>query len=205
MATRLQLQERVYSRLGLPTDDGHVTATAVQEALRAALQEYATEADWPWLLSEETITTVSGTRTYALPTGYVRTVYLIDASGTAELEYRPRRQLSSYEEDQDRPRFYTGLVGTIALYPKPNGVYTLTHGFVRSEPELTTDGSTPLIPDAFSDFIVVLAARKIAVRRKDAEHKQLLDVEYAQWLQRLLNEQRRTAFLGGVKAVFRGV
>lgn len=203
--TLADYRARVYDKLGLPTTDGHVTTAQVNAALNAALQEYATEYDWPWLQSEATITTVAGTQTYALPARYTRTLYLIDGDGQGELEYRPRRQLAAYEGETGRARFYSGLVGTVALYPEPNDAVTLTHGYVISEAEMDDDADTILLPDAYADFLVTIAARKIALRRKDTELKRLLDEEHTQWLGRIRNEQRRTMFLGGVKAIDRGV
>lgn len=203
--THAQYRARVYDKLGLPTSDGHVTTAAVTQALNAALQEYATEADWPWLQSEVTVTSASGTATYALPTRYARTLYVIDSSGQYELEYRPPRPLATYEGETDRPRFYSGLVGTLKLVPTPNGVYSYRHGYVVSEAEFSADGDVALLPDAYADWLVTIAARKVAVRRKDPELKSMLDAESGQWLQRMRNEVRRTAFLGGVVAVDRGV
>lgn len=202
--THTQFRTRVYDRLGLPTDDGHVTTAQVTSALNAALQEYATEYDWPWLQAEETITTVADDGGYALPTRYGRTLYVTNKATQADLEYRPQRALTAYWGETGEPRFYSGLWGELTLHPTPDAVYTLTHGYVRSEAEFSADGDTALLPDAFADFLVLIAARKIALRRKDVEMHRLLSDEHAAWLSRLRNEVRRTAFLGRVKAFDRG-
>lgn len=202
--TLAQYRTRVYDRLGLPTTDAHVPAAQVTSALNAALGEYATEYDWPWLYAEATINAVVNTQGYALPTGYTRTLYVVDPTNNADLEYRPRRALTPYDGETGRPRFYSGLVGTLTLWPTPDGTYTLTHGYVKAETEMVADGDTILLPDQFAGFLVNIAARKIALRRKDTELHRLLSEEHTAWLARLRNEVRRTAFLGRVRAFDRG-
>lgn len=202
--THAQYRTRVYDRLGLPTTDGHVTSAQVTSALNAALQEYATEYDWPWLQAEETVTTAADDEGYALPTRYARTLYVLNDADNENLEYRPAQALVQYAGRTDRPLYYSGLWGELVLSPTPDAVYTLRHGYVRAEAEFSADGDTALLPDAFAEFLVTIAARKIAVRRKDTELHRLLSDEYQAWVTRLRNEVRRTAFLGRVRAFDRG-
>lgn len=203
MADLAGLRQEVLSRLGLPANDAMAATADLNRAINAALTEYAVEFDWPWLALETTLTTVNGTRTSALPTRFVRALYAY--VGDEELEYRSMRDVIPYVGDSDQPRFYTGSAGSIVWVPTPNGAYDVVFGYVQSEPVLTADGDTPLLPAPYHDYIVVKAARKIATRLKDTEMVTLLRAEEQDWLRLMRGEARRTASPGRLHYFYRGV
>lgn len=203
MADLASLRADVLDRLGLPTDDLMAQNGSLDRAINSALKEYAVELDWPWLWTETTITTVNGTRTSALPTRFARALYAY--VGDEELEYRSMRDVIEYVGDLDQPRFYTGLSGSIAWVPTPDAAYSVVFGYVQTEPELVAAGDVPLIPDAYDDYIVAKAGRKIATRLRDLELMTALKAEEADWLHRMRGEARRTAALGRIKVFWRGV
>ena len=203
--TRADLRTKVYERLGLPTTDGLITTTVVNSAINAALENYSSNGVWPWLVSEVAINTVAGTATYALPTNHVRTLYLLDTSAFRELNYRPRRMLASYGTLTGKPLYYCYVGMNLRLAPTPDGVYALTHGIRIPDPELTADGSIPLIPTQYSDYIVTIAARLLAVRLKDTELLNILRGEERAWEQRLERVQIQTSAYGRPNTALRGI
>lgn len=193
----------VLSRLGLPTDDTMAATADLDKAINAALAEYAVEGDWPWLQTEVTINTVSGTPTSPLPTRFVRALYA--RIGDEELLPRSYNEMIQYANDTDQPRYFTGTTGLIRWVPTPNAVYAVVFGYVQNEVPLVGTTDTPLLPSPYHDYLTVKAARKMAERLRDGPLLQMLRASEAEWMAKLKADQRRTAGLGRVRAFFRGV
>lgn len=202
--TLTELRAAVYDKLGLPTTDGLLTTASVDRAINWALQTYSADGVWPWMISEATINTVSGTATYALPVGYTRTEYLIDTVGRFELHHRPARQLYGYEGLTGRPSFYGFVSGGIKLYPTPDGAFSLTHGMRLAEQALSSAGDVPLIPAHFTDYIVTISARLLAIRIKDQELRAMLDTDLVLWRKRMQKAQIQSSAYGRPQTFPRG-
>jgi len=89
-------------------------------------------ADPAFFQAEATITTVAGTRAYALPSNWFGTMFVDRlVSGDEYLpvpRLRPNKRLRFTE--RGCPLYHQVEGGQIAIYPRPDSVYTLRHTYV---------------------------------------------------------------------------
>lgn len=180
------LKANALDRAGLPSTDGLAQSGTLGLAVNHAIQRIAGMRLWPWLYTEANANTVAGTPTLALPVPAYRIHYLSIEQDT--LDRRQRSDLVRHSDtiDQGQPnRWAPKGISAVILSPTPDAVYAVTFGLTIVEPTLVTGSDVPLLPVQFHDMIVVLAARYIAVRRKDTELVNLLDAEIKEWRESL--------------------
>lgn len=186
------IRTNVLDRLGVPSGDALFTTAVLNRAINAALDEIGAEHDWPWLEASETINTVAGTKTYTPNAAWVRTREL-KLADDYPLEWVTMIQLDTLYPvtEQDRPSVFAIEQGQLYIGPTPDGVYVLTHRYVKAEPDLSADGDTPLMPAQFHNAIVELATY-IALKRSrdDVRGAAALDA-YARWLSKMHRFRRR--------------
>lgn len=136
-------------------------------------------------LSSTTITTVSGTELYGLPSDFMALVSLSgDIDGTM-------RWLTSYEHNErpllsdenagwtGEPLYYRLRQANISLLPVPSGVYTLTLWYAPAPSTLTTGQSYDTIA-RLDEYIVAYGAREIAQKDANWELYDRLGVKLAE-------------------------
>lgn len=176
------LKANTLDRVGLPSSDGLAQDSTLGLAVNHAVQRVAGMRLWPWLYSEATASTVAGTPTLALPAPAYRVHWL--AIEQDVLDRRQRADLVRHSDtiDNGQPnRWAPKGAGQVVLSPTPDAIYVVTFALTIAEPALSTGSATPLLPVQFHDLIVVLAARYLAVRRKDADMVGILDGEIREW------------------------
>lgn len=190
---RIQLREATYARCGLDSTDARLTTTRVDGFVNDALHQIEVEHDWPWLQASTTISAVSGTGSYSVPSDWLRTRYLrIDADSTmerydiAELDDRWPDSSST-----GRPSEYAVDVDAIVIRPIPDTSYTITHRYIKREPDLTDDSQSPLMPASFHAAIAELAAYLGLRSVREETRSQVCLQEYQQWQQRMMDDRRR--------------
>lgn len=150
-------------QLGLAAADAVIPDEIVLWALNGAAKNIATEKDWPWLYNEETADTTEDDSSLPLSSEYTRTVFVTVDGGTP-LEPRSHIDLASDRTTTGRPWAYTVDANALRLYPVPDDAYPVVHAFYRTEPDLVLETDSPLLPDAYSERLVLEAAIKVAVR-----------------------------------------
>lgn len=135
-------------------------------------------------LSSSTITTVSGTETYALPADFM---HLVSLSGTFDGEVR---WLTSYEMNErpaladtnagwtGEPLYYRLRGDNVSLLPTPAAVYTLTLWYSPAPSTLTTTQTYDTIA-RLDDYIVAYAAQFICEKDRNWEHYDRLGARMA--------------------------
>ena len=187
-----EARDAVYLRSGLATDDGQLTPERVNQCLRSALNFIASEHDWDWLQSTETLTTTAN-QNYVTPgLTWIRTISLTGPDGDSMTqapwsEFRAGPTSSTGQPDRWAPRN-----GRLYLWPVPDTSYALTHDFIRTETDLTTDSSEPLMPDQFQDgwieYATYLALRRIG----DSERAAEAYTAYQDWQRVTVDNRRRS-------------
>jgi hypothetical protein len=175
MATALQLVNKVLVELREATvaDFSATYSIFVLQKLNQAKREVEDAYAWDALRTVLTFPTVSGTETYNLGTGGVasggttteRSYLVKDKCGRemvydttsktqltlAGVEYhRSLSQLAQMQNAAPGPfsllRAGTGY--TMRLYPKPNGVYTITSTWIIPQADFTTTATVLSVPEA---------------------------------------------------------
>jgi hypothetical protein len=184
------LDSRLLSRGSFNQDDTGLTGNVRRSFINAALKQISNERDWPWLFTTATIATVAGTAAYAHPTGYVRTDSIFEPSTGDGLDERQIEELDRITA-RDRPTFWCSYGTTTVLGPVPDGVYTLTHRYVRAEPLLTDDDDAPLIPNAFDEGTVEWACYLAHTFARQYDKAQEASARYNAWLKATYDNVRR--------------
>lgn len=169
--TLSDLRSAVRRNLGSLSSEGealNLDTTDLNSILNEASHNIEAEADWPWLITSETITTVAGTRTYTPTAGWYRTRSLTLPTFWA-LKYASTDQLNDWwpiTTDTDLPRWYAVDNLQIELRPAPDAVYSLAHVYFQTEPELIDDGDEPLLPNQFRPRLVDMATAMAGARMR---------------------------------------
>lgn len=191
-----ELLAGVYDRMGVNQDDPMYPAAVVTRAVNSALRQLGTVRDWPWLEAETTFATESGEDTYAPPAGWSGTTALVivGGGGVTKLERASRDEIDELftSTGTGRPAYWTIYGDEIILRPTPDGVYSITHRFVRAEQVLAQTTDEPYLPDAYADAVCDLATHICLGRSsQDARAVQAL-ARYSGWLSDMADNRRRT-------------
>lgn len=161
------LKTRLTARLSMGSSDPAYTdaGNLINEGLH--LVETAHPAGWPWLRRTQTFTTTASAASYAFSA--IDSTYTIMKVLDVKVAYQTVYQaLDPMAPDEaartfvgttatDVPRYFYAEGQTLYLYPTPNSTYTTVLRSVVSEPELTSDTASPIMPSAFHTAIIAAA------------------------------------------------
>lgn len=185
-------RDAVYLRTGYTTDDGQLTPERVNQCLRSALNFIASEHDWDWLQSQETLTTTSGTNYVTPGSTWIRTLGFVGPNQDDTLRL-PRLEFWLLPQSSTgQPSIWCDYQGRIYLWPVPDGAYAFAHYFIRTETTLATDTDAPIMPEQFQDGWIEYAAYLAFRRVGDAERAQEAYTAYQDW-QRVTMDNRHRA------------
>lgn len=136
---------------------------------------------WPFLITEQTITTVNGTETYALNSDTLGIVDVRDTTNNRRLKYVDIAEFFSSVPNPTAtgtPYLYrlpgntqatSGSVPTpqISFYSIPGGAYTIKIPYFQQLPDLVKDGDISRIPSQFHELLVNYAVAKYFFREGD--------------------------------------
>lgn len=183
-----QLRLAVDHRTGIGLDP-----VALNHFVAEAQAAISVEYDWPWLERTATLVTAVGTDTYAVPSDWLRTLSLRLAD--TEPMYRAA-SLADLESDEPsatatgEPDTFAVFGAQLVLRPVPQAVLTVTHRYVRVEPELVVDTDVPLMPAPFHHAIAEMAAALVCRRRGDGREANFM-ASYGGWKARMIAEHAR--------------
>lgn len=185
---RSELRTAIKDRLAIPsTGDGLITDTFVNTSINDALNRISAERDWWWLAATATLNfdNVNGAAT--LPSDFMRANQLvINDSAVEQITF----------EDYIDPMFSADTYGWVIygnqarITPVPSTTTPSTFYYFRSEPALSSDSSTPLLPGLYHYAIVAYGAYLCAARRQDESRASLYLQEYGNWLKTLNDDNR---------------
>lgn len=179
------------------TDTSLFPEADVMWALNAGLAKISTEREWPWLFVVAADATTATDDTLTLPADLSRLSY-ITVDG-ADLDEASARELGSSRSATGTPSLYAVEGDTIRVSPNPDGVYDVELGYYRHEPKITAGANVPLVPDAYSDWVVTAGAVKLAVRTNNTARLLELKAEYDGWLARAMDNSRRSAGVSRIR------
>lgn len=188
----------VRSALGIPAGDTSITDATIDSAINRALRDIANTADWPWLWASDAVALAAGASSFVPPTAWVRTDYLTESG--RDLVLMSKRELATHSQSAaGRPWAYGVYGGTIRITPAADAAYTLQHGYTRTEPVLLSPSDSPLLPDAHSEWLVNVAASKLAIRTNNTERIEQYRAEATGARQRALDDFRRSRGSLGIR------
>lgn len=185
------LMSTARTRFGAPSGDSFYTDAVLTALVNEALDAVSLEFDWPWLQGSATITTAAADRDYAVPADWIRTRKLYIANNEP-LELVPSSDVL-WSTAQGRPTQYAIEGDLVQLFPVPDGVYSVTHKYTKSEPDLSTGSDTPLMPAVFHHAIVALVVNLMHVRAGNLTKANAALVDYRAWLTRMQDHRRRSS------------
>ena len=179
---RGEIRTAVKQRLAIPSlGDGLLPDATIDSLINRSLATISAVKEWPWLLDTHTMTFVAGTAT--VPNDFVRARLLVI---NALPVMRPQLE-DFHDPDRMTATFAWTIIGNKArLNPLPTTDQTGTLYYYRSEPELLSDYSTPLMPALHHSLIVAYAAYLAAMVRQDEARAAVYQAEY----QSILNNMR---------------
>ncbi len=178
-----QLRSEVYSRSGIPLNDGLITASSVTSAINEAMHSVNAEESWEWLQAVETINTVAGQDLYTPAANWRQSLDLRHTDDRTlnwwnPFELRTRWALIAGGE----PIEWAINVNQILLRPIPDGVYPIVHTYLIMDPDLVADGDSPLVPASEHSAIIEYATYLVLRRDSENPRAQLAQQAYTTWL-----------------------
>ncbi len=172
----------------LENDTTALPASVALDAVNRAIKTVAAEAEWSWLYKTTTGTLTVDDNLVTGPADYVRAI-----SFTVEgypLTERPLASLSEGEDSAD-PVYFARAGTDFRLWPTPALADNYSLTYYRSETPLVADADAPAVPDAYSPWVVALAALLLPIRTNSPAKYEILREEVTGWRQRALADQRR--------------
>jgi hypothetical protein len=196
-----QMRDAVRTRLGVPQSDSFFSDPVLTDMINESLQAVTAEADWPWLQTSTTFSTVAGTGSYTPPADWGQTRSLC-IDGYDAMDYRSLSEIREYLTTQRSvPTVYTVSGEVILLRPTPGAVYVVTHDYLKAEPALVGDTDTPVMPSVFHYAIVAFACHLAHARNNEiGSYRGAITgsaaaslSQYHNWLERMMSARRRTS------------
>ena len=194
MTTGASLISQVRNRVNLSSADDRVSDANLLEFVNAAIQDIASQRDWPWNQHVETISVTLDDNTYTPHSLWRTTLSLTLDDPQSTLQKRTwkwTRRIASTDL-KGKPAYYTEHAGTIYIFPIPDKAYTLTHRFMMLASNLGSTSNSVDSPDWFDHVIVTRAASYVAQKMRDSEMYQMLETQYKAQLKSFGDEISRS-------------
>lgn len=201
------------ARIGLNFDDGLLDTSnpdGVLSVLNGALSELASDYDWPFLYAEVPLNLNQGQDVYPVPSGWLRTGFIVLKDSGNELVWRQRRAHFEFPSPGE-PRAFDTLGDRLLIAPTPDQAYRAVHGYYEhfEHIERDDDGYPTLeaqladtdldVPAPFDHLLVLYVAKNIALLIKDRELYQMFQTEIADIKAKNDDNRRRQQSTGRIK------
>lgn len=194
MTTLTVLTAMVRNRCNLPAGDARVTDANITDFINQAINDAESEVDWPWRESSESIATVQLTTAYSMAVNWRSTVSLTMVDPPRVLKrktWKWTRRLA-WPDLEGIPRYYTEYARQLHVFPAPNGVYSLTHRYLRTVPALAIGTDAVESPDWFDRIIATKASSYVAQKLRDSEHYQMFETIYKDQIRSATDDVHRS-------------
>lgn len=203
MSTLAEIRSTLQERAAGSGNDPIFDASALDRIINASNRRLGRVVDWPWLKSLGTISwTANDTNGQDLATAITNFRHLnYLAYADRKLNYKTPQDFVAVNAETGAEPFYYTVLGASTLYlaPNPTAAVTLTYVATLDEAVLTADSSTPLLPSAYTELLVLASLIPLAVRLHDGELLNMAKNEYRTALDEARDEVRRTRQLPSVE------
>jgi len=201
--TLATIRTTLVERAAGSSNDPMFDPSTLDRIINAANRRLGRVTDWPWLKTLGTISwTANDTNGQDLATAITNFRHLNYLAYTdRKLTYKTPQDFVAVNAVTGSEPFYYTVLGPSTLYlaPNPTQAVTLTYVATIDENVLTTDSSTPLLPSAYTELLVLAALQPLAVRLHDGELLNMAKNEYRTALEEARDEVRRTRQLPTVE------
>lgn len=192
---RSELRTAIKDRLAIRSDgsgnslDGLITNTFVNTSINDALNRVSMERDWWWLASTSSLTFAVTTGAATLPTDFMRADQLVINS--SKVEYF---NLETFLEPNSAYSTYGYIIygNQAKIIPVPTVATAGTLYYFRSEPALSSDSSSPLMPAVYHTIITAYGSHLCSARRQDEQRASLYLQEYGSILKAMRDDNKTT-------------
>lgn len=195
------IRQHLLERAAGSPDDPIFNTSSLDRIINAANFRLGRVHDWPWLKEIGTFTWVGsdadGMDLSTTITNFRHLNYL--ASGNQKLQFESPQAFVAINLETGEPRYYTVLKDTLLVAPNPTEDTVLSYYCTIDESELTDDESTPRLPSAYTELLVLQALQPLAVRLRDTTLLSMAKAEYRTALDEARDEVRRTRQLPSVE------
>lgn len=151
--TLTNILANVRENLGSPPT-GIISDARLTKRINDAYREVVTRYRHPENETTETITTVAGTATDAVPAAYWYTEAMRDETNDRVLKFRPINWILAQDRDtRGQPRYWSLWGSNFIFYPTPDGVYSITHYYKIEPTALSAGGDSTIVLDAWDEII----------------------------------------------------
>lgn len=105
----------------------------------------------------QVFSTVAGTDVYPWPVDFARMRSLMNTTSGAELQFAAIRDVDRAGPASGTPAYYALYGGNVQLYPKPDGIYSVTLRYWRLPAAMVADTDVPAVPADWSHLLWVYA------------------------------------------------
>lgn len=168
-------------RLGIPpAGDPMLDETILNDCLGQALRDVSAVSDWPWLLTSASLTFTAGSA--PVPAAMVKVRELtVNATRAKNVD------LAEFLDTVALGDQWVWMIdgSSIKLTPVPTTSPTNVLYFIRAEPALAQDTTSPLIPEAHQAAVISRACYHACIRKRMSDAAGFHHGEYLEDLNRM--------------------
>ena len=165
---RKELREALTERLGIPpSGDGMLTENVLTRCIQLGLTDLSVEHHWPWLLSSASLTFASGSADFPTSPSVLNCRELTINGERAKRAGSLQEYIDTLTISNQCVWFEKGQ--TVVLAPVPTTVPTAVLWYNRTEPTLTSEAQSPLLPTQYHNTLIARAAYHADTRRAQYE------------------------------------
>lgn len=149
-----QLRSQMDRRTGKSCD-----VPAANAYINEAINIINNERTWPWMEAVHTIV-IDGSTDYDTPTDYAETQAIIVNGSEARRIYIADGDtyFTTFDDITEDWQYSVTSTSKLVFYPTPPVGFNIVHRYFRTEPLLSQDLSSPLMPEAYHSLICDLAS-----------------------------------------------
>lgn len=200
--TLASLRPKVRRRISAQVADSYLTTDVIDDYINEAVQQFCSEADWPWLETTSTFPCVANQTVYSInailgTTEWYRIHSLIDPITGLDLELRQIQEVDKLNFPVGQQAMASQVYGIFGdqLYiaPPPVDNRSVQVRWYQREPALVGDNDTLLMPDTANwttgiiEYTAYLCLRQL---REDARAESAYTA-YTRWVARAKDEKWR--------------
>lgn len=162
-------------------DTGFSTST-ITDYINDAQRDVFTEYRLNFMEATQTYTTAVNvadiTNGVGLPTNYTIAIDLFDVTNNEIIPYKDISYLDNLETTNNSGRFWYKYAGTINLYPTQTTALSVRLRYYKAPTELAADGDVPLIPELYSEILVLGASIRVLETKDNYDQAAILERKY---------------------------